>query len=79
MSGSLANIVITDDKVKAIQQYHALKELLYEIADLAQVDLTNINDLHRHISANVVLRNFLGDESYNKYAENFKTFPNQLN
>ena len=76
-SGSLTEI--TDERVKIIQQYHQLKDLLFEIADTADVDLTNIDDLHRHLSANVVLRNFLGDISYNKYVENLKLPSNQMN
>ena len=76
-SGSLTEI--TDERVKIIQQYHQLKDLLFEIADTANVDLSNIDELHRHLSANVVLRNFLGDESYNKYVENFRLPSNLMN
>lgn len=73
------SLEITDTKVKAIKQYHALKDLIFEIADTAGVDISNLNDLHRHFAANILLRNFLGDESYNKYVEYFKIYSNQLN
>jgi hypothetical protein len=76
MSGSLE---ITDDRVKVIQQYHQLKDLLFEIANTADVDIAKMDDEHRHLAANVILRNFLGEQSYNKYVENFKLLSNQLN
>lgn len=75
-SGSLD---ITDERVKVIQQYHALKDLLFEIAVTADGDLSKMNDIQRHLAANVILRNFLGDETYNKYIENLKIPSNHLN
>lgn len=76
MSGSLE---ITDERVKIILQYHQLKDLLFEIADTADLDLSSMDDNYRHLIANGILRNFLGDESYNKYVENFKLPSNRLN
>jgi hypothetical protein len=76
MSGSLE---ITDDRVKIIQQYHQLKDLMFEIADMAGVDLSRLNDEHHHLATNIILRNFLGEESYNKYIENLKLPTNQMN
>ena len=79
MSGSLDTIDITDERVKIITQYHQFKDLMFEIADTAGIDMSKMDNIHRHFVVNVILRNFLGDESYNKYVENFKTYPNQLN
>jgi len=76
LSGSLH---ITDDRIKVIKQYHQLKDLLFEIAESANVDLSKMDDVHRDLAANIILRNFLGDESYNKYVENLKLPSNQLN
>jgi hypothetical protein len=76
LSGSLE---IPDEKVKVITQYHQLKDLIFEIADTAGLDMSKMNDEHRHLAANVVLRNFLGEESYNKYVDNLRLLSNQKN
>lgn len=79
MYQSGSEIKITDERVKVIQQYHQLKDLIFEIADTAGADLSKLDEVHRDLAANILLRNFLGEESYNKYVNNLRLPSNQIN
>ena len=76
MSGS---IEFTDNNVKIITQYYELRNLLFEIADTAEIDLSKMDAVHRELATNIILRNFLGEESYNKYVNNLGLTSTQMN